>query len=237
MGKVNPLCVFRRRGKLCRFRRGAATSGLGRSTLFPAGLDSSFTTMNRSRRPFCLPEIASTTVLVRRLRCMPPVGLLALAFFCLTLAGCQLGSAGKIVASPWSSAQQEQAILELVPLGTPRDEVVERLSQAGIEGGFGVSDSVFYCDLWKRPSGEWWHINVALLFDQSGRLYKTRPAELAAASLGASGGSEFGASQLPAEQSPAVQGRVTDESAPSSDRRIRDDRRTPFASGGMGFSK
>jgi hypothetical protein len=30
--------------------------------------------------------------------------------------------------------------------------------------------------LWNRPDGQRWHIDVALLFDQSGKLYQTRAA-------------------------------------------------------------
>lgn len=95
---------------------------------------------------------------------------------CLLLAGCQL-TQPPLVNSPLSYTEQEQAVLKIVPLGTPREEVRDRLSAAGIDGQFGISDSVYYCDTWKRSDGAHWHVNVALLFDQSGILYKTRPAQ------------------------------------------------------------
>ncbi len=81
---------------------------------------------------------------------------------------------GAIEPSPWTYSEQQQEILKLVPVGTPRDAAVERLQKAGIDGTFGVSDTVYYCDIWNRPDGERWHLNVALYFDDEGLLYDSR---------------------------------------------------------------
>src|SRR5690606_2661265 len=49
-----------------------------------------------------------------------------------------------------------------------------------IRGNFAhLSNSIYYCDLWERPEGERWHTQVALLFDDEGLLYATRPADSA----------------------------------------------------------
>src|SRR5688572_21634064 len=93
------------------------------------------------------------------------------------LAGCQLTSSGRIIPSPLTYSEQEKEILAIVPEGTDRDEAVKKLTAAGIEGDFGTSRSIYYCDLWKRKSGERWHMNVALLFDKSGKLYKTQVSQ------------------------------------------------------------
>jgi hypothetical protein len=91
------------------------------------------------------------------------------------LAGCQMTPAAAIVGCPLPSTEQVQEILAIAPLGTHRDEVVQRLSKAGIAGNYGENQSLFYCDLWKRSDDLRWHINVVLLFDDDGKLYATRP--------------------------------------------------------------
>ena len=101
--------------------------------------------------------------------------LLAVGVSLLIGSGCQLG-AGGVVPSPLSFDQQRNKILEIVPLHTPRSEVEVRLKAVGIEGNFGVNDSVYYCDSWSQENGDRWQIDVALLFDDQGELYKTRPA-------------------------------------------------------------
>ena len=93
------------------------------------------------------------------------------------ITGCHWGTLGTVTASPLSYAEQEKAILTLTGIGMPREEAIRKLTEAGIEGTSGISDSVYYCDLWKHDDGANWHLNVALLFDQSGTLYKTRPAQ------------------------------------------------------------
>ncbi len=94
----------------------------------------------------------------------------------VSLIGCNFGKP-RFIASPLSYTEQEAAVLDVVPIGTPREAAVKQLKDAGIVGSFGVNNSIYYCDLWERPDGLRWHVNVALLFDQSGKLYKTRPAE------------------------------------------------------------
>jgi hypothetical protein len=94
-----------------------------------------------------------------------------------SFVGCQLGLE-RVVPSPLSHNEQVDEILEIVPLKTPREEVVEKLEAAGISGNFGpASNSIYYCDLWTREDGSRWHMDVALLFDQSGELYKTRRSQ------------------------------------------------------------
>ena len=94
----------------------------------------------------------------------------------LTPAGCQLGR-GRIVDSPLSFDEQSDAILKIVPPGTPRAEAIHKLEQAGIEGTSLAHRSIFYCDVWNRKDGTRWQLNVALLFDEHGQLYKTRRSE------------------------------------------------------------
>jgi hypothetical protein len=83
------------------------------------------------------------------------------------------------VECPLSAAEQQQAVLEIVPRGTPRAEAARRLKEAGIEFSPGRKDSIYYLSLWTRGNGQRWHINVALLFDPAGNLYATRPADSA----------------------------------------------------------
>jgi hypothetical protein len=83
------------------------------------------------------------------------------------------------VECPLSAAEQQQAVLEIVPRGTSRAEAIRRLKEAGIEFSPGRKDSIYYLSLWTRSNGQRWHINVALLFDPAGNLYATRPADSA----------------------------------------------------------
>ncbi len=92
----------------------------------------------------------------------------------LLAAGCQTMSPS-LVTCPWPAAEQARKIDELVPPGTTREEAVSRLKKAGIAGNFGEADSIYYCDIWNRSDSERWHINVALLFDEEGKLYALRP--------------------------------------------------------------
>jgi hypothetical protein len=100
----------------------------------------------------------------------------AASLIALTLTGCVSLNRG-IMPCPLTYSEQEKEILTVVPKGTRRDEVLRRLAAAGVEGSFGISHRVYYCDLWNRKNGERWHINVALLFDDTGRLYRTQVAE------------------------------------------------------------
>jgi hypothetical protein len=94
----------------------------------------------------------------------------------LLLAGCQLTS-GRIIPSPLTYSEQEKEILAIAPRGTDRDEAVKKLTAAGLKGDFGSTRSIYYCDEWHRDSGERWHMNVALLFDKEGKLYKTQVSQ------------------------------------------------------------
>jgi hypothetical protein len=102
--------------------------------------------------------------------------LAAAGLVALGLVGC-VGITRPIVACPLTYSEQEKELLTVVPKGTRRDDALRRLAAAGVEGSFGISQRVYYCELWKRPSGEQWHINVALLFDDAGKFYKTQVAE------------------------------------------------------------
>lgn len=101
--------------------------------------------------------------------------LLAVSCFAgLIAAGCQL-STPRFEESPLSYSQQADAILEIVPKGTDRDVVVEKLARSGIQGSFSlVSKAIYYCETWEREDGKRWLMDVALLFDESGKLYATR---------------------------------------------------------------
>ncbi len=97
-------------------------------------------------------------------------------FSCAGTAGCAtIGQ--RIVACPLTYSEQEKEVLAIVPKGTLRADALRRLASAGIEGDFGTSRRIYYCDLWRRANGERWRLNVALFFDESDRLYKTRVAD------------------------------------------------------------
>ena len=66
-----------------------------------------------------------------------------------------------------------------MPEGTSREEAQRRLKAAGIDSSPGANGSISYVALWNRPNGERWHMNVALLFDAAGNLYRTRAANAA----------------------------------------------------------
>jgi hypothetical protein len=101
------------------------------------------------------------------------VRLLAALLVALASFGCS--SVGRaIVPCPLTYADQEKEVLAVVPKGTRREDVLRRLHAAGIEGSFGISQRVYYCDLWNRPDGQRWQMNIALLFDEKGVLYKTQ---------------------------------------------------------------
>jgi len=101
--------------------------------------------------------------------------LIATAGAALLATGCQINHAPGLIECPIPPAEQAAQLVEVVPLGTARENVLPKLKDAGIQGDFGENESIFYCDVWTRPNGERWHINVALLFDERGRLYQTRP--------------------------------------------------------------
>lgn len=94
----------------------------------------------------------------------------------LVLVGCA-GLSTQIVPCPLTYSEQSKEVLNVVPKGTRCDDALRKLAAAGIDGSFGISRRVYYCELWKRPDGSRWHLNVALLFDETGRLYKTQAAD------------------------------------------------------------
>tara|TARA_R110002095_G_scaffold163200_1_gene141382 strand:- start:53101 stop:53448 length:348 start_codon:yes stop_codon:yes gene_type:complete len=82
-----------------------------------------------------------------------------------------------VVPAPLVFEEQSQKILEIAPVGTQKEQAIKQLNAAGISGEFSSSPSIYYCDLWKREDGNRWHLNVALLFNETGAVYKTRPAQ------------------------------------------------------------
>lgn len=93
------------------------------------------------------------------------------------LSGCQMTPAPGLITCPLPVSEQTAKILDIVPLGTSRDDAIKRLDKAGVIGNFSTGDSksTYYCDVWQRDKDERWHINVVLLFDENGTLYGTRP--------------------------------------------------------------
>jgi hypothetical protein len=100
----------------------------------------------------------------------------AAALLGLALAGC-LSLPRAIMPCPLTYSEQEKELLAIVPKGIRQEEALRRLAAAGVEGSFGISRRVYYCDLWNRSNGDRWHINVALLFDDTGKFYRTQTAE------------------------------------------------------------
>lgn len=93
----------------------------------------------------------------------------------LTLVACT--GLQQVVPAPLVFEEQSQKILEIAPMGTQKEQAIKQLNAAGISGEFSSSPSIYYCDLWERENGKRWHLNVALLFNETGELYKTRPAQ------------------------------------------------------------
>src|SRR5262249_14172804 len=97
-----------------------------------------------------------------------------LARWSVCLAGVHPGGTGapkRFVECPLPIEDQQQAVLEIVPPGTSRDDSERQLATAGLEFSRGGNGSIYYLTIWNRPNGEHWHMNVALLFDSAGTLY------------------------------------------------------------------
>ncbi len=166
----------------------------------------------------------------RRFEC----GLRAMLLVAIFAGGCRLGT-GRVVPCPLASADQKAALLKIAPLGTPRDAAIQKFEKAGIEGSFGISETVYYCDFWKRSDGERWNMDLSMLFDQSGELYEIRASSFFA---GISS-SNVAAGSAGIEDSKNSDGRFQSESnaataAGNSDAvragsPVRSGRRTPFA--------
>lgn len=104
------------------------------------------------------------------------VGMVIMVLFChLMLVACT--GLKQVVPAPMVFDEQSEELLKIAPLGTPKAEAIQKLDAAGITGEFASSPSIYYCDLWERENGKRWHLNVALLFNEAGALYKTRPAQ------------------------------------------------------------
>ena len=95
----------------------------------------------------------------------------------ITLAQSACTGLQQVVPAPMVFEEQSKELLKIAPLGTPKAEAIQKLEAAGISGEFASRSSIYYCDLWKRENGKRWHLNVALLFNEAGALYKTRPAQ------------------------------------------------------------
>lgn len=105
-----------------------------------------------------------------------PLRAAVLGVWALSMMGC-VNVSRPIVPSPLTYSEQEKEVLAKVPIGTPKAEAMRQLQAAGIEGSYGSSQRIYYCDLWNRPNGDRWHMNVALLFDESGKVYKAQMGE------------------------------------------------------------
>lgn len=107
----------------------------------------------------------------------------AIIFSGAMFSGCQTMSPA-LTSCPMPVVEQAARVQKIVPIGMPREEAVAALKKAGIDGTFGTGNSIFYCDTWTQSDEERWHINVELLFNESGEVYAYRPdPELHAAGL------------------------------------------------------
>jgi hypothetical protein len=91
------------------------------------------------------------------------------------LAGCV---APQMVRCPLQDADLTKKIMAIAPVGTPRDETIQRLKAAGIDGAFGsdksaIGSEYYCCRSWRRENGEVWRINLLLHFDKSGNFCET----------------------------------------------------------------
>jgi hypothetical protein len=114
------------------------------------------------------------------------------------------------------------------------------LEQAGVQGATGVSESIYYCDIWDRGDGSHWFLNTALFFDQSGRFYKVDAGQSDTGVAGPAANSANANPPLQRESvdvksagsySAANSGRSSSADDSSSDEQLpagRQGRRTPF---------
>lgn len=107
--------------------------------------------------------------------------LVALILAVALVAGCNLQNPPPVAEPTWE--EQREAILDITPVGTPRDDVATRLANAGVQFTCSGEEpeyhpdlrcSMFYCHRWSLGDGKIWPLDVALLFDESGNLYKIR---------------------------------------------------------------
>lgn len=77
-----------------------------------------------------------------------------------------------------SLTEQKKMILEFVPLGTSREMTIKKLDEAGIVGDFSpVPRTVYYCQYRLHPGGKKQSLSIALLFNEKGIFYATKPGE------------------------------------------------------------
>ncbi len=91
------------------------------------------------------------------------IAILVLA--CALTCGCQYNEVATF-------EEQESALLQLAPLGTPRAEVASRLKEAGVSytSSPPPDPGVFWCESWTMPGGKTFHMFSELRFDEDGRL-------------------------------------------------------------------
>lgn len=153
----------------------------------------------------------------------------------LVAVGCRLAG-GRPLMRP-SFDRQQRTVLGVVPFGTPREQTVRRLEQAGVDGSFGISESVYYCDLWEHAGAEAdWRMDMALFFDQSGRFYKVGRGQSQTGVVGSAGGDRSGQSRTAGRSSRPTgsRGAKAAELAAGSDRSDEDRPRTPTSAAPAG---
>lgn len=127
----------------------------------------------------------------------------------LSLAGCQT-LPPSLVACPMPVVEQAARIQKLVPVGTSRDDAVANLKKAGIDGTFGTGNSVFYCDTWTQSESERWHLNVEVMFDESGNVYAYRPDPQLHAAIDADDAGSAKVGKMPKEVAAGPKASVVD---------------------------
>lgn len=141
-------------------------------------------------------------------------------------AGCNLLSE-KPIRDSLSLEQQAREIQQIVPLATPRDKAVRLLNEAGIVGEFATRfQTVYHCERWNRPDGERYHLNVALMFDEHGRLREIRESD---ASFSPDARSGQDVKRAPKSVRPANRQLPVTQADRASVRDVRSGARMPFA--------
>lgn len=92
------------------------------------------------------------------------------------ILGCQLEPLPQFMEAPLTTQQQIEELQKHLVAGMSREEVMHKLKELGIGGSYGHNTSIYYCDVWQRDRKTLWHINIALLFNDEGKLYKIRPS-------------------------------------------------------------
>ncbi len=100
----------------------------------------------------------------------------AAGFLWCTVCGCVSHRA--VAHCPLDQSELSKQILAIAPVGTPRDEAVRKLREAGIAGEFGSKSSklgqdYYCCQSWRRANGETWRLSMLLHFDAAGKLTET----------------------------------------------------------------